>query len=380
MQPPTKFLGLPTPTGPQKVMWNLEQDVVAAVLEVQEDPPVDRSSIPDNPFFHLIRDNHRDVFSFSSEPELYGGVDVSFPPNPDSSDAGATGNAKDNTARSAVAVYVVIDRRTMKTVYRNHVHFILDVPYVPTYLAFREIKPLERLVQQQIHLHPQFTPRAILVDGNGILHPRNAGIACFLGTRTGIPTIGVGKTLLYEAGWTRESVDRELDQFLHQVHKTVDHQPPPWTLGAELAKHRGLILKKTGSMHPQWIPESPDSSSDEGSRSWSRKDALEALGPYCNGVAIPLEQPASVLASKEGRAFPVLGYALVGHGGEAGRPSAKITGSSKPIFVSVGHKISHQRAVQVAAFLSLSRIPEPIRQADLYGRELMRQAASSSFQ
>ena len=48
------------------------------------------------------------------------------------------------------------------------------------------------LIEKQVKEKPQFTPRAILVDGNGIFHPRKAGIACFVGVRTGIPTIGIG--------------------------------------------------------------------------------------------------------------------------------------------------------------------------------------------
>jgi Endonuclease V len=46
--------------------------------------------------------------------------------------------------------------------------------------------------------------------------------------------------------------------------------------------------------------------------------------------------------------------------------------------VSVGHQINLQDAVAISASLSLARIPEPVRQADLIGRQLLRQAATSS--
>jgi deoxyribonuclease V len=63
-------------------------------------------------------------------------------------------------------------------------------PYVPTYLTYRELPILARLVepggQDAIHL----------VDGQGRLHPRGFGIACHLGVCLDIPTIGVAKSLL----------------------------------------------------------------------------------------------------------------------------------------------------------------------------------------
>ena len=41
-----------------------------------------------------------------------------------------------------------------------------------------------------------FEPQLCLVDGFGTLHPRECGSASQLGVQTGIPTIGVAKTLL----------------------------------------------------------------------------------------------------------------------------------------------------------------------------------------
>ena len=41
-----------------------------------------------------------------------------------------------------------------------------------------------------------FAPDAVLVDGNGILHPRRAGIAACFGLLADVPAVGIGKTLL----------------------------------------------------------------------------------------------------------------------------------------------------------------------------------------
>lgn len=134
----------------QKEIWNLEQVVISSLVQVEPDPPIDTSVVHDNPLFHVVKDDHNDVYSFSGKTELYGGVDVSFP---------------ENEGDDAVAVYVVIDRRTMECVYRDYAFFALEIPYIPTYLAFREIKPLQELVCRQIDAFPDFTPRVILVDG-----------------------------------------------------------------------------------------------------------------------------------------------------------------------------------------------------------------------
>ena len=76
---------------------------------------------------------------------------------------------QENPADRAVAVYVVVDKRTMEVVYHNHKYFALDVPYIPSFLAFREIAPLELLVRRQRQRNPS-KAISISVDGNGIFY------------------------------------------------------------------------------------------------------------------------------------------------------------------------------------------------------------------
>ena len=116
------------------------------------------------------------------------------------------------TDHPAVAVYVILEYPSMKLVYTAAEYYRATVPYIPSFLAFREMDPLLRLVRDQQSQRPERTPRAILADGNGVLHTRGAGIACFLGVRTGIPTIGIGKTLFCEAGLTKELVSNAVSE------------------------------------------------------------------------------------------------------------------------------------------------------------------------
>lgn len=65
-------------------------------------------------------------------------------------------------------------------------------PYVPGYLAFREIPAL----LQAWNLLPQ-KPDVLIADGHGIAHPRRMGIATHFGVLTAQTTIGCAKKKLY---------------------------------------------------------------------------------------------------------------------------------------------------------------------------------------
>jgi len=65
-------------------------------------------------------------------------------------------------------------------------------PYVPNYLGFREVPPLLRAWQQL-----PVKPGVVVLDGQGITHPRRMGIASHFGLLTNHATIGCAKTMLY---------------------------------------------------------------------------------------------------------------------------------------------------------------------------------------
>lgn len=65
-------------------------------------------------------------------------------------------------------------------------------PYVPGYLGFREVPALLQAWEQL----PQ-KPDLIILDGQGITHPRQMGIASHFGVITNHPAIGCAKNMLY---------------------------------------------------------------------------------------------------------------------------------------------------------------------------------------
>ena len=91
----------------------------------------------------------------------------------------------------AVCCIVVTDIRTHEVIEKQRFAGIVEVPYMPGFLSFREL-PLVEKCMAQLTVRPDIW----FFDGNGYLHPRLMGIASqasFL-LDSGTPTVGVAKT------------------------------------------------------------------------------------------------------------------------------------------------------------------------------------------
>ncbi|KAH9571484.1 hypothetical protein CY35_02G096400 [Sphagnum magellanicum] len=96
----------------------------------------------------------------------------------------------------ACAALVVMDLEIMQVVYEDFDTVKLTMPYIAGFLAFRETPVLLGLLQKMALKEPALYPQLLMVDGNGILHPRGFGLASHLGVLADIPTIGVGKNFM----------------------------------------------------------------------------------------------------------------------------------------------------------------------------------------
>ena len=121
----------------------------------------------------------------------------------------------------AVSALVVCDRN-LKIVYEDYNLVKMDEPYIPGFLAFREVKHLVNLINDLKNNHPEFIPQVILVDGNGILHTKGFGLASHLGVLIDIPTIGCSKNVFNVDGISKIKVKEIAKKFLN---KGGDHYP-----------------------------------------------------------------------------------------------------------------------------------------------------------
>ncbi|MEM1991459.1 MAG: endonuclease V [Nitrososphaerota archaeon] len=111
-------------------------------------------------------------YDFSKKYELFCGVDVAY------------------SNQHAVAV-AVIQNEDGSVVEVSKRRYTVRHVYVPGLLFLREAPPMLNVIKS---LKNDFD--VLLVDGNGRLHPRKFGIACYVGIMLDKPTIGVAKRLL----------------------------------------------------------------------------------------------------------------------------------------------------------------------------------------
>jgi deoxyribonuclease V len=100
-------------------------------------------------------------------------------------------------------------------------------PYLPGLLSFREI-PVVLKAWEKLQIRPD----CLMVDGQGIAHPRRIGIASHLGLLVDLPSIGCGKTRLIgthrEPGPLRGDWSPLIDrgETIGAVLRTRDHVAP----------------------------------------------------------------------------------------------------------------------------------------------------------
>ncbi|CAO3688474.1 unnamed protein product [Rhizopus microsporus] len=149
---------------------------------------------------------------------------------------------------NAVACLVVMTFPDLQVVYKKFLETKLHLPYISGYLAFREVNPLLNLLNELKSNQPEIYPQVLLIDGNGLLHPRQFGIACHLGVVSDTPTIGVAKNFLMIRG----DLD-DVNKIKTTCHETL------WKRGDRLdlvGETSGILYGtalRTGSKNPVFV-------------------------------------------------------------------------------------------------------------------------------
>ena len=104
------------------------------------------------------------------------------------------------------------------------------LPYRPGYLSFREGHALAEAI-----LALPARPDLVLLDGQGIAHPKRLGLASFLGVVLGLPTVGCAKSRLIG-----------------------EHEDPPpgrgaWTLLRDKGEAVGAVLRTRAWVRPIFV-------------------------------------------------------------------------------------------------------------------------------
>jgi len=168
----------------------------------------------------------------------------------------------------AYAACTVLDYRTLRVLETRVTKVKLRFPYIPTFLAFRELEGMLRVAGR-------VNADVFMVGAHGVAHPRRAGLASHLGVVLGMPSLGVAKSLI--CGEVQEPADR-----------------------------RGA-------------------------------------------------------------------YGLVKDGGEVIGAALRTKPGTKPVYVSVGHRLSLKTAIRITLQMSRYRLPEPIRVAHQLAGRAMRE-------
>ena len=151
-----------------------------------------------------------------------------------------------------IAAVSVLDEN-MNLVEEEYVIKKVTFPYIPSYLAYRELTALHecfKKLQEKADLY--------FINGNGILHPRYFGLASHFGVSINMPTIGVASELLcgqVNAGKNAEKVYAN-NKIIGETLQTKEGAKPVYvSIGHKISLKTSVKFVKKTTRDPHKLPE-----------------------------------------------------------------------------------------------------------------------------
>jgi deoxyribonuclease V len=148
------------------------------------------------------------------------------------------------TPEKIISVISVCDAKTLKLKEQKYSVSEIKFPYIPGFLSYREAMPLIETYHKL-----ETKPDILLIEGNGILHPRKFGVASHVGILLDKPTIGVTKKLL--CGKVIGDTVYIQKEAVGKIFGTKDKAKPIYVSPGHCISLKGAVekVKETLAMH-----------------------------------------------------------------------------------------------------------------------------------
>lgn len=162
----------------------------------------------------------------------------------------------EQSTQMAIAGIVVIQLPALIPVAYSYAVSKIKFPYIPGLLSFREIPAL-----LQAWKNLNISPGLVMMDGQGIAHPRRFGIACHFGLCTEVPSLGIAKKKLsgnYKEPDTYKGACQKLEtngEHLGYILRTRAGTKPVYISPGHLIDHENSLYWVKKCMGRYRIPE-----------------------------------------------------------------------------------------------------------------------------
>ncbi len=149
--------------------------------------------------------------------------------------------------KNAFCSAVILDMKSLSLIESRNLSCIVSEPYIPGLFMLREAKPILLTIKK---LREDFD--VLLVDGQGVLHPRNCGLACYVGLKLDKPVIGVAKKLL--CGEIQFDSKIKLNGKI-LGHKISNKKTIYVSIGHKISLRTAITIIKNTILSNNWYPE-----------------------------------------------------------------------------------------------------------------------------